>query len=338
MAKGYIGKGIKVPDSLSVLPMMLALFIQLKGLNDLEWDMKRAWELLLKNPLFGGELPVREELPFWTYMAGHWLTGSIVFPLIIVVVSLPCREWRYTSGPREDLRGFFETYVSLIASAPVIGWCWQQFLEGNVGQFYYDASEYGYAYIAFSALIQLLCLETWFYWLHTVSHMRPVYKLMHETHHSYVPTITACAAAFHPLDLMLLTTGAFIGPLIVPQWQPMTHIVLLIQGVWTVFVHVPNRFDLRPYTLGYGIISDPTLHNIHHDYGMKPTNLGSMLCLWDHVGGTYYPDIPIWADVTPAHSQYEEHKKRRDSYRPDQLQQRDEDRHNHDNRSVRERG
>lgn len=321
MAKGHIGTGIVCPDIWAMLPMMATLLITAQGLADINWDLGLAWQLCLKNPMFGGDVPVVTPLPLWTYMTGHWLVGILPISTIVFLTILAFQEWKLTSGPREDVRGFFETVVSLLGSAPMIAWCWKQFLEGNAGKFYYNIDEYSYTWLFVSLTFQLFCLETWFYWTHRISHMKIPYNFMHRHHHSYVPTISSCAAAFHPLDMAFLTAGCFIGPMLVPQFYPMTHFMLLVQMIWTIVAHVPCRADFRKYTFGYGIISDPNLHNIHHDYGMKPANMGSMLCLWDHFGGTYYPDPPVWADVTPEHAQYEEHQKRRKAARPEELTQ-----------------
>ena len=273
MAKGYIGTGgIVMPDIWSVLPMLS----HYSSLRKASLTSTGTWGLrgscVLKTQCSAEKSPLRPRYrcgPCKTWWLVGWYSTHL-YHRILHDSSLP--RMNLTSGPREDVRGAFETVVALLGSAPFIAWCWKKCLEGNAGKFYYNVEEHSYAWLAFSMVFQLFCLETWFYWTHRISHMKQFYNFMHKAHHSYVPTISSCAAAFHPLDMAFLTFGCFIGPMLFPMFYPTTHFMLLIQMIDHRRSCSLPRWLLKAF--GYGIISDPNLHNIHHDYGLKPANLG----------------------------------------------------------------
>ena len=127
-------------------------------------------------------------------------------------------------------------------------------------------------------------------WLHRAMHCDPLFSLFHSVHHSFVPSTATCSEAFHPLDLAGLTLGTVWLPLLTPVWHPAFLYVLFFNGVYSAFQHTGSRTDL-----GVWCLSDAHTHNIHHDYGKKPVNCGSVTTVWDRMMGTYKHRVPGWA-------------------------------------------
>jgi len=282
-------------------------------------SLEASLELLARNPMLGGQ-PLRPSaashgsangtdgnslleggvrLPTWTYTVGHTVggvaTAVVMAALLIPVLELrnmhgaPVRE--QLRGKRDDARGLGVTTIALLGSAPLIAPLHKQLLEGQWGYFYYDPSEHGgYLYIAAATLLQLVVSESHFYWLHRLMHMSPFYELFHKVHHTFVPSTATCAEAFHPIDLAALTLGTMWVPLMVPVYHPSFLGVLFFNAVYSVFQHTGSRTNLRIWFL-----NDAHSHNIHHDYGKRPVNCGSITNVWDRLCGTYVVEVPRWA-------------------------------------------
>lgn len=245
------------------------------------------------NPLLGGAAGTPGEhhgLPLFTYLVGHIVPG-IAFELAgAVLVALCTREWAYAD--REDERALLTTIVTMMGSAPLLAPMQKMLFEGTFGRLYFDLDTYPLWWAAVSLLFALVVTESWFYWIHRLLHIPFLYRWVHGVHHSFTPSTAACAAAFHPLDIAILTTGTFLTALL-PIHYMVHSMFLLVNLVYTIYQHTATRTSF-----GFGIFNDPNLHCIHHDYGMKPVNLGSILCVWDRLCGTYVSEPPPWAQLT----------------------------------------
>jgi len=206
-------------------------------------------------------------------------------------------------GKRADVLGLFVTFTGLLGSAPLLGPLHKAFNEGLVGHFYHDTSLHGLPYFGLTLLLQLAVTETHFYWLHRAMHTSPWYELFHRSHHIFVPSIATASEAFHPIDLFLLAVGAMWLPLVIPVHHHAFNAILFLNAVWTVFQHAGSRTDV-----GVWWLTDANTHGIHHDYGKRPINCGSLTSFWDHVCGTYRHAVPSWAvtkwegkGLPPAH-------------------------------------
>ena len=253
----------------------------------LELEVPSIFNILKKNPLLGGDPTIAGELPVWSYMIGHIFPGLVLQLIGSVLATIMSREWRF--APRHDLKAAVLTIVALVGSAPLLAPLHKLLYEQKIGSLYFDLDKFSMEWIFVSVLLSLAITETWFYWIHLALHEKTLYKYIHGVHHTFNPSTSACAAAFHPLDIVILTIGALIVPVLVPIHHGVYSGILLVNLFFTILQHTATRSSF-----GMGIVNDPNMHNIHHDYGRTPKNLGSILCLWDRIMGTYEPSPPSW--------------------------------------------
>ena len=243
--------------------------------------------VLLLNPLLGGDgSRLRDDhvsLPLFTYEVGHFLPGIILQLIGQSLFYLFAREWKYVpSVEREDMRAFLTSVVSLGGSAPFLAPLHKMAFESSYSKLYFDIHQYPVWWAVLSLFLASAFIETFFWWVHWYAHYNTwFYDNIHSVHHSFVPSTSSCASAFHPMDITLLTLGSFFVSLVIPLHFMIHSGYLLFCLFWTLLVHTGFRARLpRPLAM---IFNDPSMHNLHHDYGRRGVNLGSLLCLWDHV-------------------------------------------------------
>jgi len=144
--------------------------------------------------------------------------------------------------------GFHPTANSIgmkIQDVPLPSWtviCWQTFLFMVFEDFFH-------------------------YWAHRLLHHPPLYKIVHKMHHEYAAPIGLAAEYAHPLEILILSMGTFLGPLIYCfASNGDLHVFTMI--VWSV-VRTAQAVDAHS---GYDF--PWSLHNFiplwsgaeHHDY------------------------------------------------------------------------
>lgn len=252
--------------------------------------LERSAELILDNPFMGGENKIGD-LPVWTYIVGHSIPGLIAKGLGVILVNAVWKEWRY--APTHFLKGIVWSIYGVAGSSIFLAHLHKGTTEGTIGYIYKDINEYPLWYLPAGLLVEIFIGETWFYWVHRAMHHRFLYKYVHGVHHSFNPSSTACATAFHPLDLGILAAGTSISVSIVPIHFMVHQAYLLVNLISTIYQHSALRWELPG-----DFFNTPNLHCIHHDYGQKPINNGSMFCLWDRAMGTYRTKVPAWVPAT----------------------------------------
>jgi len=68
---------------------------------------------------------------------------------------------------------------------------------------YDDIGRYGYVYFFFSIVLMIFIHDTYFYWTHRAMHWKPLFKVVHKTHHLSVNPTPFAAYAFHPLEALV---------------------------------------------------------------------------------------------------------------------------------------
>lgn len=257
------------------------------GYETFNCGVDESLDLLAKNPLLGGDPTLHLKLPLWTYMMGHILPGVIFQFIGTIIITFCAGEWKL--AVRHDLRAAITTLFALAGSGVLLAPFHKMLYEQTIGSIYFDFHKYSLVWVFSSFILAILITETWFFWIHLALHDRILYKYIHGTHHSFNPSTSACASAFHPLDIVILTVGAILVPILIPIHNGVFSGILLLNLVSTMVQHTATRTSF-----GFGLLNDPNLHNIHHDYGRAPKNLGSLLCIWDRLVGTYEPRVPQW--------------------------------------------
>src|SRR5262249_4624277 len=133
--------------------------------------------------------------------------------------------------------------------------------------------------------VYFFAFDLYFYLLHRVMHLRPVFHLVHSTHHRSTAPVPLTAFSFNPLEGML--TGGFL-PLFLAAFE--VHrgslaIISTFQPLMSLFVHCGHEFFPRwwyrsPVT---GWLLTPAFHDRHHS--AVDCNYGGFTTLWDRVFG-----------------------------------------------------
>eukprot|EP00899_Mesostigma_viride_P006889 jgi/Mesvir1/16200/Mv08462-RA.1 len=136
------------------------------------------------------------------------------------------------------------------------------------------------AYCAYF-VVYMTFVEFGVYWVHRLLHdIKPLYKLLHATHHIYNKQNTLspfAGLAFNPIDGCLQASPYVIALFLIPMHH-FTHTLLLFAtGVWTTNIHDCIHGNLWP-VMGAGY------HTIHHI--TYKHNYGHYLTVMDWIFGT----------------------------------------------------
>ncbi len=130
----------------------------------------------------------------------------------------------------------------------------------------------------------LLLLELGIYaWHRTMHNVDPIWRTMHQMHHSAERVDIWGAFYFHPLDMI---GWAFIGSLCLVGIIGLSAEAALAVNVLATFCSMFQHANIAtPHWLGY-IIARPESHSLHHERGVHAWNYGD-IPLWDMLFGTF---------------------------------------------------
>jgi Delta7-sterol 5-desaturase len=137
--------------------------------------------------------------------------------------------------------------------------------------------------------LYFFAFDTWFYWLHRLMHIEPIYKWVHKLHHysvspnlvttlSVSPFESVVNGGFVPLFLAVMTVHASTMALITP-----TNIIM------GIYVHCGYEFFPRWWQRSWFTkwFITTTFHDQHHRY--FNWNYGGYTTIWDWICGTVRP-------------------------------------------------
>ena len=157
------------------------------------------------------------------------------------------------------------------------------------GSLYFEISEYGWAYYAFSIAFVIALHDTYFYWTHRLMHHPKLFKIFHKVHHqSHNPTPYS-SFSFHPLEAIVeFGVVPFIA-----LFMPLHFTALLFFTLWSMLFNVmghsgyeffPSGFTKHPI---FKWLNTSTHHNLHHS--RSGANYSLYFNFWDRVMGTNHP-------------------------------------------------
>ena len=137
-------------------------------------------------------------------------------------------------------------------------------------------------------LLQLLFIDTWFYWAHRLLHTRPLYFL-HREHHSFKPTTTMSYVAMSVPEYLSENVGYSVaGPLL---WKMLGHQLSsrswafsnALVAFWASVFHSNSlSFSFKRIN-----VNGPREHSLHHRHGLRNYNFSLLFLHWDVLMGTY---------------------------------------------------
>ena len=140
------------------------------------------------------------------------------------------------------------------------------------------------------AVVVILVLDIFFYWMHRAKHRWDWWWRLHETHHSSRDLDWFSSVRFHPLEKILDRT-IYAAPLLFLGVQPEALVILAaVDSTVASFSHANVRFGIGP--LIYFFVG-PEMHRWHHARALEAQgcNFGNNLSIFDWIFGTaYLPD------------------------------------------------
>jgi lathosterol oxidase len=154
---------------------------------------------------------------------------------------------------------------------------------------YAPLDKYGYLYYFLSILLMIVLHDTYFYWTHRAMHWKPLFKVMHKTHHLSVNPTPFAAYAFHPLEA-LVEVG--IIPLIAFT-IPHHASAITVFSLYALLLNVMGHLGYELFPKGFASHwlfkwhNTSTHHNMHHR--LVKCNYGLYFNFWDRVMHTNHP-------------------------------------------------
>lgn len=160
---------------------------------------------------------------------------------------------------------------------------------------YSSLSQYGTWYLTFSFVVVLVLQDTYFYFIHRLSHHPLLFRWIHYGHHSSNRPTPWTSFAFD-LPEALIQGFFFIGIVYLIPLHFITLIaVLMTMTIWAVISHL--GFNLFPPAahrwLGQWLIG-PAHHTLHHR--KYRYHYGLYFTIWDRLLGTQDPSYDCKPD------------------------------------------
>lgn len=126
-----------------------------------------------------------------------------------------------------------------------------------------------------------LWIDLWAYLAHRLLHFPVLYRTYHKLHHRFKQPTAFSALALHPVDMLLLQGGIYVGVCVMPL-----HIAAITTNL--LYVHYHNVLDHSGVYVETWLPWQPSslYHDDHHRY--FHVNYGQSLTFWDRIGGTLY--------------------------------------------------
>jgi Delta7-sterol 5-desaturase len=144
----------------------------------------------------------------------------------------------------------------------------------------------GIAGIALSFVLSLIVFDTWFYWLHRLIHIRPLYRRVHRWHHLTVTPVVWSNNSDRLIDNLFLQCYWLVAHFLVPA----APAVLLAHKIYDQITGVVGHSGwehggvwCRPPSPLVGV----THHDQHHRYFR--CNYATHFTWWDRAMGTLHP-------------------------------------------------
>ncbi len=150
---------------------------------------------------------------------------------------------------------------------------------------------WAWAYWAVSIPVYMLIWDFWFYLLHLVLHMEPVYSWSHANHHAFKPPVAWSGIAIDPIEQLFSGIFPYTLPLLTPfffngKWTFIpfhiytVYVINILLVAWALFLHSSSSWE------GTWLFMGPVFHNMHHAAGIRNGNYGAIFKVYDRLFGT----------------------------------------------------
>lgn len=239
-------------------------------------------------------------LDFWFYwfvfcgiIIGGYLTLAFsLYHLLYSTFSQTFKTPKSSAGPRNRIAIADDIKLSILSGVlfALVAACFMAFYQRGYTQIYTPWNISGLGYTAFSYVTVLLLQDTYFYFVHRISHQRFFYKWTHQKHHQSYPPTPWTFFALEPLEAIGQATFLLAITLVLPLHIGVLIAILLTMSIWAVGNH-----------LGFSIVPDSCIsrylgrwfigsshHLVHHRKLAR--HYGLYFTFWDRLLGTQDPE------------------------------------------------
>ena len=135
------------------------------------------------------------------------------------------------------------------------------------------------------AVVVILALDFFFYWMHRAKHRWDWWYRLHETHHSSRELDWFSSVRFHPLE-KILDRCIYLFPLVFIGAGPEALLILsIVDAAMGTFIHANLRVRIGPLIY---VLVGPEMHRWHHtrSWEGQTCNFGNNLSIFDWIFGT----------------------------------------------------
>ena len=177
-------------------------------------------------------------------------------------------------------RHAFVLGTSNILMGSVVGGTFAWYVaRGGWSMLYFDAGQYGLAWLPVSAVLTFFAIDAGLYYSHRALHHRSIFRHIHRWHHRYTAPIVFTTTAVHPLEF--LTFELF---LILPAFVIPTHVGVYVAVIaYPYFIGMVDHCGVR-VKWKLPLHSDNRFHDDHHVY--FHCNYAHHTPLFDRLHGT----------------------------------------------------
>ena len=228
----------------------------------------------------------------WGFDTARYLFGAGSVALVLYVLFSGFSR-RYRIQDRRASRGDIrrEITYSLLTTAvyALVAIFTVQLERAGYIRHYGDIAAFPLWYAILSLPLILVLHDAYFYWVHRFMHWRPVFRLMHLTHHrSRTPTSWA-AYAFAPGEAFLMALFVPIYAALFPIHGGVMFLFLTIMILRNAMGHSGVEFHPRWWVDSpLDIFTTVTHHDLHHQRARG--NYGLYFTWWDRWMGTEFDD------------------------------------------------
>jgi sterol desaturase/sphingolipid hydroxylase (fatty acid hydroxylase superfamily) len=263
----------------------------------------------LKNAARLGVYPVTIALSLWATSLACDLLVELYFPLasagvtvvVIILVMIAERRFPYRSDWNINRGDFFADVVQTNVALPVMSKSAELLLFWGTGYLLWMSGEalvgpglVAQWPIAIQLVVLTLLAEFLYYWVHRAMHAVSVLWRFHAVHHGCERVYWANSGRFHFLDVFVSSLFYLLPFAVLSGDARLLALFYTLTAVTGILEHV--NVDYRGGWLNH-VFNTAQLHRFHHslDPSEMNSNYGKVLCVWDHVFGTW--NLPAEHDV-----------------------------------------
>lgn len=258
---------------------------------------------------------VNSPLGFWSHwfvfcgiiMGGYFVMAFSIYHLLYSFLGwqhrLSTPQSRQQDGKTiaEDIKLSVLSGVAFALGAACFMACYRR----GFTHIYLDLSFQDLGYIPLSYITVLLLQDTYFYFMHRLSHQPFLYRWTHQGHHRSRPPTPWTFFALEPIEAIGQAVFLLGLTLVIPLHAGVLIAILLTMGTWAMGTHlgiqiVPDSPVSRH--LGQWLIGSAH-HLVHHQKFTR--HYGLYFTFWDRLLGTQDPDYdaryrPSQSSIKPS--------------------------------------